>query len=56
MKAQRRFAVDFYLAGTVMVKAKNKDEAISKASQIGMDKLADCIENSGFGKYYVDEL
>ena len=56
METDKEYAVDFYLAGTVTVKAKDKDEAISKASQIGMDDLADCVENSGFGKYYVDEL
>ena len=56
METEKEYAVDFYLAGTVTVKGKNKDEAISKASQIGMDELADCVENSGFGKYYVDEL
>jgi len=56
MAEEREYAVDFYLAGTVTVKAKDKDEAISKASQIGMDELTDCVENSGFGKFYVDEL
>ena len=56
MGKERKYAVDFYLAGTVQVKAKDEDEAISKARRIGTDKLMDCIENSGFGKYYVDAL
>jgi len=56
MGKEREYAVDFYLSGTITVKAKDKDEAISKANKIGMDKLIDRIENSGFGKYYVDEL
>ena len=56
METEKEYAVDFYLAGTVTVKAKNKDEAISRAGQVGMEELADCVENSGFGKYYVDEL
>jgi len=56
METEKEYAVDFYMAGTVTVKAKDKDEAISKASQIGIDELANCVENSGFGKYYVDEL
>jgi hypothetical protein len=56
METEKEYAVDFYLAGTVTLKAKSKDEARYKASQIGMDKLADCVENSGFGKYYIDKL
>ena len=53
---QRRFAVDFYLAGTVEVDAKDEDEARWKASQLGIEELRDRIENTGFGKYYVNEL
>ena len=56
METEKEYAMDFYLAGTVTVKAKDKDEAISKAGQIGIDELANCVENSGFGKYYIDEL
>jgi len=53
---QRRFAVDFYLAGTVEIDAKDEDEARWKASQLGIEELKDRIENTAFGKYYVDEL
>jgi hypothetical protein len=56
MAEEREYAVDFYLAGTVTVKAKDKDEAINKASKLGSDKLIECLENSEFGKYYIDEL
>ena len=52
----RRFAVDFYLAGTVEIDAKDEDEARWKASQLGIEELKDRIENTAFGKYYVDEL
>ena len=53
---KRRFAVDFCLAGTVEVDARDEDEARLKASQLGFEELKDRIENTGFGKYYVDEL
>jgi hypothetical protein len=53
---QRKYAVDFYLAGTVTMKANNRDEEISKVSQSGSDKFIESLENSGFGKYYVDVL
>jgi hypothetical protein len=56
MTKLRRYAVDFYLSGTVIVKARNREEARRKAASADIATLIDSVENSGFGKYYVDEL
>ena len=56
MKRSRKFAVDFYLAGTIIVKARNREEAIKKASSADIDALVDGIENSAFGKDYVEQI
>jgi hypothetical protein len=52
----RKFAVDFYLAGTVIVKARDREEARQKAASVDIGTLIDCVENSGFGKDYVEEV
>ena len=56
MEKPRDFAVDFYLAGTVVVKAKDREEAIRKAKSVEVDALIGCVENSGFGKDYAEEI
>lgn len=56
MTKLKKFAVDFYLAGTVIVNARDREEARRKAASVDIGTLIDSVENSGFGKYYLDEL
>jgi len=51
-----KFAVDFYLAGTVIAKAKDREEAIRKAGSVDIGTLMNSVEKSGFGKDYMDEV
>ena len=51
----KKYAVDFELAGTVMVRARNRDEAIEKAQNTRTTKLIELIENANFGRNYVEE-
>jgi len=51
----KKYSVDFELAGTVTVRARNRDEAIEKAQNTRTTKLMDSIENANFGKNYVEE-
>jgi hypothetical protein len=56
MTKLRRFAVDFYLSGTVIVEASSREEARRKAASADIGTLIDSVENSGFGKDYVEEI
>jgi hypothetical protein len=51
----KKYAVDFELAGTVIVRAGNRDEAIEKAQNTRTTKLIDLVENANFGRHYVEE-
>lgn len=51
----KKYAVDFELAGTVTVRARNRDEAIEKAQHTRTTKLIDLVENANFGRNYVEE-
>jgi len=52
----KKYAVDFELAGTVIVKARNIEEAKDKARQIPGSVMLDLVENDNFGKNYVDDI
>jgi hypothetical protein len=56
MIKQRKFAVDLSLTGTVIVKTRNRNEAIRRTGAVDINTMIDCIENNGFGKDYAEEI
>jgi len=52
----KKYAVDFELAGTVIVMARNEEEAKNNARQVPGTTLLDLVENDNYGKNYVDDI
>ncbi len=55
-KGLKKYAVNFELAGTVEVEAKNEEEAREKAAEYDSIKLLELVENTAFGNDYVEEI
>ena len=51
---KRSWAVDFELAGTVIVEAVDEDEAKKVAAEVSDNKLLELVENFHFGRNYVE--
>jgi len=55
-KGLKRYAVNFELAGTVEVEARDENEARIKAGEVSGARLIELVENIDFGNHYVHEL
>jgi hypothetical protein len=55
-KKLKTFVVDFALYGDVEVKAKNREEAIKKASELDDKEILEGIQNTHYGEQYADEI